>query len=250
MARLLSEIISNACINSGVASTFGTDDIPDDVVALATNILTTQVLRSISADPRLMHKELLWDYSERTSGVFHYDGDVACLPSDGPNDDMELVLDPKVSLYGVAAVIRNGETLTRVSLADFFTVYKDRSDVYTIDIATDGVFHGTALSSKDTVEVVRCHGTEVPTVVYNEPITVSGTGDSAVLICPPCMEQYITDLLAYRMAATYSVNTIDTCKAMADMSLNSCLKPYRKPMLNADPIKAMGKIMSFGRSLE
>lgn len=261
MAKLVADIIKDACINSGVASTFGTDDIPTDVSAMAQNILENQILRQVSADPRLMLQEEVYpmtaydsyhfsDNSEWQSTMdenLHYYGNL--VPTTDSTATYTAYYAPVTQMtpYLVSAVIRDGRTLTRVSAADMITIYKGRLDVYAKAIATNNIEDkpisddGSTLNA-DPIEVIYVWGPKKPTVVYNVPPYVTG-GSSPVLMASPTITQYITDVLAMRMAATYSVATIDTCKAMCDMSLNACLRPVRKPMLKADPMAAMDNLM-------
>ena len=260
MAKLVADIIKDACINSGVASTFGTDDIPTDVSAMATNILENQILRQVSADPRLMLQEQVMDM-DAVYGSYHFDDNTEwqssmdtnlhyygnLIPTTTSGTNMYLTVTNFSASRLIGSVIHNDKTLTQVSMADMLTIYKGRLDVYAKVIATDSIeniFVGenSTTENHDPIELVYVWGPTKPIIVYNLPPTICGE-QSPKLMAPPTITQYITDLLAMRMAATYSVATIDTCKAMCDMSLNACLRPVRKPMLKADPMAAMDNLM-------
>ena len=231
---LLTEVISKAAITSGVASTFGVDDIPEDVQTTAISVLEGQVIPQVSCDARLAQREELVDMTSITptteNGVTVYDlGDTS---------------------GEIVSVIVEHEILTRVSYTQLVTVYKDRKDVYALN-------SGATVAEDDTVSktnnIIYLNTNKTPTIVKTVPIKIFsntvGTTTTKYVDCLPCFDQYIIDLLAFRLAVIYQMSTAETCRQLCSISVNSCIRKTQTQMLVADARIGMQKLLSRGTNL-
>lgn len=221
MARLETDIVAKSSFYAGIVQAYTPEELPEDMRSNGDTLLF-DIEKSLSSAKDIDNGDFL--------------GNFLCY-EDGVLRDSQGELIKNVTVQNV---IYKNKKLVEVGKAEFFSEYAEDPTKYCITIDEDeNVYVRTHLPAGSACIVLAL----VPMKVFKPE-----DRNYLQIACRSACEQYIVDLLAFRLATLYQMSTAQGLAACMALSLNTARRTYVNHISEPDPIGGMKKLLNGGVS--